>query len=258
MKDRRELLKGLAVGSAWATPVVSSVVLPVHAATTGVIIISGGGGGRDEVSASLPVLDYLIPQALAKGSDFVGCAQFHWRLNDEGNMVETDSVVLDIVTRDCDGYTDTNLEMVYESENVYKANGGTKPVQLTITNPSAEPGKKLGVCQVNEFNPFDVIRGESCIEYEGVCVSDIRLKTDVQALGETPAGISIYRYKYISDETQTDYVGVMAQDLTDSYPHALVIGEDGFYRVKYGDLGMRMATYEEYKELGTDAVHLFH
>jgi hypothetical protein len=35
MKDRRELLKGLAVGSAWATPVVSSVVLPVHAETSG-------------------------------------------------------------------------------------------------------------------------------------------------------------------------------------------------------------------------------
>ena len=34
MKDRRELLKGLAVGSVWAAPVVSSVVLPVHGATT--------------------------------------------------------------------------------------------------------------------------------------------------------------------------------------------------------------------------------
>ena len=34
MKDRRELLKGLAVGSVWATPVVASVVLPVHATTS--------------------------------------------------------------------------------------------------------------------------------------------------------------------------------------------------------------------------------
>lgn len=34
MKNRRGLLKGLAVGSVWATPVVSSVVLPVHAATS--------------------------------------------------------------------------------------------------------------------------------------------------------------------------------------------------------------------------------
>ena len=34
MSKRRELLKGLAVGSAWATPVVSSVMLPVHASTS--------------------------------------------------------------------------------------------------------------------------------------------------------------------------------------------------------------------------------
>ncbi len=33
-KNKRELLKGLAVGSAWVTPVVSSVVLPVHAETS--------------------------------------------------------------------------------------------------------------------------------------------------------------------------------------------------------------------------------
>ena len=38
-KNKRDVLKGLAVGSVWATPVVSSVILPVHAATTGEIII---------------------------------------------------------------------------------------------------------------------------------------------------------------------------------------------------------------------------
>lgn len=34
-KNKRDVLKGLAVGSVWATPVVSSVVLPVHAQTSG-------------------------------------------------------------------------------------------------------------------------------------------------------------------------------------------------------------------------------
>ena len=33
-KNKRDVLKGLAVGSVWATPVVSSVVLPLHAATS--------------------------------------------------------------------------------------------------------------------------------------------------------------------------------------------------------------------------------
>ena len=31
-KDKRDVLKGLAVGSVWATPAVSSVMLPAHAA----------------------------------------------------------------------------------------------------------------------------------------------------------------------------------------------------------------------------------
>ena len=33
-KNKRDVLKGLAVGSVWATPVVTSVVLPVHATTS--------------------------------------------------------------------------------------------------------------------------------------------------------------------------------------------------------------------------------
>ena len=34
MKDRRQLLKGLAIGSVWSAPVVSSVMIPAHGATT--------------------------------------------------------------------------------------------------------------------------------------------------------------------------------------------------------------------------------
>ena len=67
MKDRRELLKGLAVGSVWATPVVSSVVLPVHAETTTTtcvtlsITFDYGGGGSDAILATtLPPPDSEI------------------------------------------------------------------------------------------------------------------------------------------------------------------------------------------------------
>ena len=60
MKDRRELLKGLAVGSVWATPVVSSIIIPAHGATTcgepvpfdgspEHVEISGICAGRDDV-----------------------------------------------------------------------------------------------------------------------------------------------------------------------------------------------------------------
>jgi len=60
MKDRRELLKGLAVGSVWAAPVVSSVVLPVHAQSSGSPPCDGPAGsctgncGQDGVPFGCP------------------------------------------------------------------------------------------------------------------------------------------------------------------------------------------------------------
>lgn len=46
MKDRRNLIRGLAVGSVWATPVVSSVVLPVHAEATNAPVVNLSGTGE--------------------------------------------------------------------------------------------------------------------------------------------------------------------------------------------------------------------
>ena len=47
--SKRDLLKGLAVGSAWATPVMASVLLPAHAQTTSA---SGCADGTTEVEWS--------------------------------------------------------------------------------------------------------------------------------------------------------------------------------------------------------------
>ena len=51
MKDRRELLKGLAVSTAWATPVVTSVMLPAHARSSLQCLtnsdVTGSEGVRD-------------------------------------------------------------------------------------------------------------------------------------------------------------------------------------------------------------------
>ncbi len=39
MKNRRDLLKGITIGSVWVAPVVSSVILPAHATTTNATVI---------------------------------------------------------------------------------------------------------------------------------------------------------------------------------------------------------------------------
>jgi hypothetical protein len=69
-------------------------------------------------------------------------------------------------------------------------------------------------------------------------VSDVRLKTDIARVGTTVYGLPLYHFRY---KTGTErFEGVMAQDVLEVMPDALVVGADGYYRVKYGQLGIRM------------------
>jgi len=77
-----------------------------------------------------------------------------------------------------------------------------------------------------------------------VVISDIRLKRDVALLERLESGIGIYRFRYTwSDQV---YVGVMAQEVARIVPDAVVRGTDGFLRVDYARLGLRMLTWDEW------------
>jgi hypothetical protein len=71
--------------------------------------------------------------------------------------------------------------------------------------------------------------------------SDRRLKTHVTRIAAHPAGFGIYRFKYLW--TDAEYVGVMAQEVLEAMPKAVVRGDDGFLRVDYAAIGMRMEQY---------------
>ena len=74
--------------------------------------------------------------------------------------------------------------------------------------------------------------------------SDIRLKRNIVLLDRLPNGIGLYRYRYIwSDQV---YVGVMAQEVAAIVPDAVVHGADGFLRVNYARLGVRLLTWDEW------------
>ena len=75
--------------------------------------------------------------------------------------------------------------------------------------------------------------------------SDRRLKTDIVALGTDAAGNRIYSWKYKFDPVTT-WVGVMAQDLVDTHPEALVTTADGYYAVRYDLIGAQMMTLEQW------------
>jgi opacity protein-like surface antigen len=75
--------------------------------------------------------------------------------------------------------------------------------------------------------------------------SDNRLKRDVALLSRRDDGVGIYRYRYLwSDEV---YVGVMAQEVARIVPDAVACGPDGYLRVNYRRLGLRLMTWDEWE-----------
>ncbi|WP_271572229.1 caspase family protein [Bradyrhizobium sp. CCBAU 11386] len=74
--------------------------------------------------------------------------------------------------------------------------------------------------------------------------SDVRLKEDVIALGQTGSGLRLYRYRYKGDATL--YVGVMAQEVAQRVPAAVSPGLDGYLQVDYGLLGLEFLTYRDW------------
>ncbi len=71
--------------------------------------------------------------------------------------------------------------------------------------------------------------------------SDIRLKRDIAALTRLPNGLTLYRFKYTWSDKE--WVGVMAQDVLKVMPEAVSTGTEGFYRVNYKMLGLKMVPY---------------
>jgi hypothetical protein len=75
--------------------------------------------------------------------------------------------------------------------------------------------------------------------------SDIRLKRDIVLLDHLDNRLGLYRYRYLwSDRT---YVGVMAQEVAAVAPDAVAMGADGYLRVNYARLGLRMQTWDEWR-----------
>jgi hypothetical protein len=74
--------------------------------------------------------------------------------------------------------------------------------------------------------------------------SDIRLKRDMTRVGWLPNGLGLYRYRYLFSDTPYD--GIVAQEVASVCPDAVVRGEDGYLRVDYGRLGLRLQSWNEW------------
>ena len=74
--------------------------------------------------------------------------------------------------------------------------------------------------------------------------SDVRLKRDIHAIDRLANGLMVYRFRYLWSDVEM--VGVMAQDVLEVMPEAVVLGAEGFYSVDYGRLDLRCTTYAEW------------
>jgi hypothetical protein len=75
--------------------------------------------------------------------------------------------------------------------------------------------------------------------------SDVRLKRDITFVNRLDNGLNLYRYRYLwSDQ---EYVGVMAQEVAQIMPDAVMMGPDGYLRVSYAKLGTHLMTLEEWQ-----------
>jgi hypothetical protein len=68
--------------------------------------------------------------------------------------------------------------------------------------------------------------------------SDVRLKADINEVGTTVMGLPLYQFRYLDGTDR--FEGVMAQDVIAKMPEAVIMGDDGYYRVDYARLGIRM------------------
>jgi hypothetical protein len=82
--------------------------------------------------------------------------------------------------------------------------------------------------------------------------SDVRLKHDVVLLGRLENGLGFYRFSY--NGSSKVYVGVLAQEVQQVTPRAVVRGTDGYLRVYYEKLGVRFDTYDHWIKSGAPAV----
>jgi len=74
--------------------------------------------------------------------------------------------------------------------------------------------------------------------------SDIALKHDIVLLGRLANGLGFYRFSYLG--SQKAYVGVIAQEVEGVMPQAVTRGRDGYLRVYYDRLGLKLRSYRDW------------
>lgn len=118
--------------------------------------------------------------------------------------------------------------------------------QLEVKAVDFLPGRdhRFGINGLSEahYKIENVLGGTAKLIWQ---FSDMRLKRDIVRVSHLDNGLGLYRYRYLwSDQV---YVGVMAQEVAAVRPDAVMRGTDGWLRVNYARLGMKLQTWDEWQ-----------
>jgi len=103
----------------------------------------------------------------------------------------------------------------------------------TLAGQGINAGAQMGVAAINQMpSVSDVASIAKLIP------SDIRLKENIN-FERVEKGFNIYSFNYKTDKDKR-YEGVMAQEVIETHPEAVIIDEDGYYKVFYSMLGIEM------------------
>lgn len=105
----------------------------------------------------------------------------------------------------------------------------------TMTNRTTQPMNPMAM--LGGLGSFMMGMGPQGMGWFGGQASDIRLKANIEPVGTTAYGLTLYEFNYTGRPER--YRGVMAQDVLKVKPEAVgLIGD--FYAVDYGMLGIEM------------------
>lgn len=96
--------------------------------------------------------------------------------------------------------------------------------------------------QANEAGMFGSLVGAGATY--ATFASDRRLKDNIEYVGtDDVTGLNLYEFNYISDP-DSRYIGVMADEVMDYNPDAVIEQDDGYFAVDYDMLGLEMVEVE--------------
>jgi len=97
--------------------------------------------------------------------------------------------------------------------------------------------------QANQAGMFGSLAGAGATlggAYITAAMSDRRLKDNIRFCTVDPATeLNLYEFNYINDPDHT-FIGVMADEVMERFPHAVIEQEDGYMAVDYAELGLEM------------------